>query len=163
MLGNRIAKKLFCVLVSAGCLATSMPASADIWANLNAWVQKEEKRIDLNLYQLGKEVELGRECGLTDATMPEHMEDYRALLAANDAALKSKTISAEERETLSPLPQAQEAFEEGVKATKRVHFLSDSIGCPKLMVDWKKQSLERAEQAKHWRAIAAQYGEKNKA
>jgi hypothetical protein len=141
-------------------LVSTAPAQADAVTDLKAWTEKMEQRIDLNLYQLGKEVELGRECGKTDATMPEHMEDLHALLAANDAALKSKTMSAEQRETLAPSSVAPDMFEEGVKATARTQFLTTAFGCPKLMVDWQEKAQKRAKEARHWRDVAHQLGGK---
>jgi hypothetical protein len=160
MIASRVLNRAVYAVLPFALLVSTAPAQADAMADLKAWAEKMEQRIDLNLYQLGKEVELGRECGKTDATMPEHMEDLHALLAANDAALKSKTMSAAQRETLAPSPIAPDMFEEGLKATARTKFLTTAFGCSKLMVDWQEKTQKRAKEARHWRDVAQQLGAK---
>jgi hypothetical protein len=113
-----------------------------------------EKRLDLNLYKLGQEVQLGRECGIPDTQMPEHLADYDALVEANNAVLHGTTLTPTEKAPLAPAADANAAFLEGAKSMVRIRPLIHRMGCADILKEWSQKEAVRAGQAKTWHALA---------
>jgi hypothetical protein len=134
-------------------LSTFLAGSAQA-GSFQDLVARLEKRLDLNLYQLGREVQLGRECGIPDAKMPDHLADYAALVEANNAVLHGTALTPTEKAALAPAADANAAFLEGAKATVRIRPLLARMGCADIVKEWSQKEAERSGQAKTWRALA---------
>lgn len=132
-------KHYFSMMVATSCLVMTA-AKADA-------IDDTRNKVYGGLLNLGKRVQLGRECGIPDSEMLGHQADYRAYLTVVKTAQSSRGLSTAQKVRIGTVTAAQAQFIEGTTTVVNAKSRITSHHCQEVRRHWKSEDTQMATHA----------------